>query len=239
MALSNTSKGLIGSAAAMGMLIAATVVFKPDSKHTAQWPPGPGSITDCNINGGPYTVRLDVLLTSIESGRLRYGPCYAGAQIPGCNDNNASLCPDRRGKRCIPEEYEGGWASNWFNRELGRFPEQQEVEDVGVICGLASAMQRDNLAADPLPTLPLPTADPTATLQGPTPVFTPSPTPTPSATPCPPQRTATCKISPLTARSTLTLSNLPKWVSAADKKKFVDMLKADLSTQKCEVIYSN
>jgi len=203
--------------------------------------------TDCGIPGPQtsraYALRRDVPFTpgNVTTARQRYGPCYGLA---------SDVCRDLAGA-CLTTEAERQSTIAWwvykqagcatammaelgFTRGGGRvvlpgitFPGEQDIEDAGVVLGVAAKLKgeyesacfaRPTSTPTPAPTpVVTPTAAPTpSTLPTPTPAATPclSPTPCPTCQACPP----TSAYEAMPARHRETYLSAPYWKRDAEGK---------------------
>lgn len=104
--------------------------------------PFPGAQTQCGKNGTWYTYRPDIPLTGVDSGRLRYGPCFGGNfAMAECSDV---------GGRCIVSEASRLEIQNKLTelqRCLGQpavMPSQQLIYDLGLTRGTLDRLRREH-----------------------------------------------------------------------------------------------
>lgn len=168
--------------------------------------------TNCNPHGQRYALRREVPFTpgNVVTARQRYGPCF-GAASDECRDL-AGACittePERQSTIAWWVYKQAGCASAMM-AELGftrgqrmqqpgiTFPSEQDIEDAGVVLGVAAKLKGEYEQAcfarpTPAPTPTSPPPQPTPTATPPRPEPTPTVEPTPCATPSPPAECEDC-----------------------------------------------
>lgn len=213
---------LVVSVLAFAAAVAIAVAAARGQSTVTLVPLPPGATTDCNPRvpagcdpttqpcpGGAYAVRAEVHGYDLASKRLRYGPRI------GSGDDLGGSCLTTEAERaqtqeamvyrmvgCTLDPGEGvtytADGARWVNAETGpgqteRWEEQ--VEDAGLVRGLAQALRQEYALACNAPS---PTATPPVSVPTPRPAASPGPTAAPVATPapvCPPERQ--CPVAPV------------------------------------------